>query len=299
MRSNSLPPAGATPAVAPAPGGLAVVVTTFEQPARLAAVLEGYLAQRDRDFELLVADDGSGDETAAVVARAAARAAFPIRHVWQEDLGFRAAAVRNRAVAATDAPYVIFTDGDCIPAADFVAAHRRLARPGRFVAGNRVLLGPTLTERVLERELPLHGWSAGQWLAAWRRGEVNRALPALRLPVGPFRTVGADRWKGAKSCNLGLHRADFERVDGFDEYYQGWGMEDSDLVIRLLRSGVRRLSGRFAVPLFHLWHRENDRAALPENQRQLRELLAGGRTRARRGLSHHHALDLQPTPVLR
>ena len=282
----------------PAPDRLAVIVTTYEQPARLAVVLEGYLAQRDRAFELVVADDGSGDETAAVVARAAARARFPVRHVWQEDAGFRAAAARNRAVAATDAGYIVFTDGDCIPAPDFVAGHRRLARAGRFVVGNRILLGPDLTERALTQSLALHRWSTGQWLAAWHRGEVNRALPALRLPVGPLRTVGAKRWKGAKSCNLGVHRAELERVDGFDESYEGWGMEDSDLVVRLLRSGVRRLSGRFAVPVFHLWHREYDRSALPENQRQLRELLASDRVRARTGLSRYDRTAAAAPPAL-
>ncbi len=119
---------------------IAVIVTTYNRPDALAAVLEGYLAQTDSDFELLVADDGSTKETAEVVRQFRARASFPIHHVWQEDAGFRAAAIRNRALAATDADYIVFTDGDCVPPPDFVACHRRLGERGWFLSGNRLML---------------------------------------------------------------------------------------------------------------------------------------------------------------
>ena len=94
----------------------AVIVTTYNRPDALAATLDGYLAQDRRDFELLIADDGSSDETRALVADYSKRASFPLRHVWQEDRGFRAGAARNRALAQTRrADYVIFSDGDCVP----------------------------------------------------------------------------------------------------------------------------------------------------------------------------------------
>ena len=114
----------------------AVVTTTYNYPGALAAVLDGFIAQTGHDFELIVADDGSTDDTRRLIEDYARRAPFPLRHVWQEDRGFRAAAIRNRALAATRADYVIFTDGDCIPFRDFVAQHRRLAEPGRFLAGH-------------------------------------------------------------------------------------------------------------------------------------------------------------------
>jgi glycosyltransferase involved in cell wall biosynthesis len=266
---------------------ITVVITTYNQPAMLAAVLEGYLAQADAGFEVVVADDGSTVETAEVVADVARRASVPVRHVWQEDRGFRAAAIRNRAVAATSAPYVVFTDGDCVPPPDFVSAHRRLARRGRFVAGNRILLGERFSERVLAERLPIHRWSRSRWIEAWRRGDVNRPWPVVPLPLGPLRRLRGRQWKGAKTCNLAVFRDDLVRIDGFDESYAGWGMEDSDLVVRLIRAGLRRTSARFAAPVFHLWHREYDRSRLPENQRQLRELLASDRVRARVGLSGH------------
>lgn len=266
---------------------IAVIVTTYNRPDALAAVLAGYLAQDSAPSELIVADDGSTAETRDVIAAHASRAAFPMRHVWQEDLGFRAATARNRALAATRADYILFTDGDCIPPRDFVEQHRRLAEPGYFLSGNRVLLSETFTPAALSSRLPLHEWSMTQWLPARWRGDINRWLPLLRLPDGAWRRNAPERWAGAKTCNLSAWRSDLERINGFDESYSGWGLEDSDLVIRLLHAGVRHKSARFAAPVFHLWHRENDRARLPENQRQLDALLASDRTAARIGLSQY------------
>jgi glycosyltransferase involved in cell wall biosynthesis len=268
---------------------IAVIITTYNRPDALGAVLEGYLAQTDADFEVLVADDGSGEETRAAVDALAERAPFPVRHVWQEDQGFRAAAIRNKAVAATDADYIIFTDGDCIPAPDFVAQHRRLAEDGWFLSANRVLLSERFTREVLAHRLPIHRWGLGRWLAAWLRRDVNRWLPLVRLPDGAFRKRGATRWEGAKTCNLSATRADLVRVNGLDERYAGWGLEDSDLVIRLLHAGLRHKSARFAAPVFHLWHRENDRSSLPDNQRRLDELLRSDRVQASAGLAQYLA----------
>ncbi len=268
---------------------IAVIVTTYNRPDALAAVLDGYLAQTDRGFELIVADDGSTADTAAVIDAHRARARHPVRHVWQEDRGFAAAAIRNRALAATDAGYVIFTDGDCIPRPDFVAQHRRLAEPGWFLSGNRVLLGPRLTRIVLEQRLPVHEWHRRRWLGQRLTGGVNRLLPLIALPDGGFRKRGAARWQGAKTCNLSVWRADLERIDGFDEAYQGWGLEDSDLAIRLIHAGVRHKSARFGAAVLHLWHPENDRSRLAANRRRLDALLASRRIDATVGLSRHRA----------
>lgn len=266
---------------------LAVIVTTYNRPDALAAVLEGYFDQADRDFELIVADDGSSPETRALAEDCAKRAPFPLSHVWQEDRGFRAAAIRNRALARSAADYIVFTDGDCIPAPWFVAAHRALAERGWFVSANRVLLSEDFTRRVLAQKLPLQRWGWGPWVGAWRRGDVNRLFPLLRLPLGPLRKLGASRWQGAKTCNLAAWRDDLQRVNGLDESYSGWGLEDSDLVVRLLRAGLRHKSARFAAPVLHLWHRENDRSRLPENQRRLDEILGSGRIEALRGLNQY------------
>jgi len=266
---------------------IAVVVTTYNRPDALAAVLEGYAHQSDAGFGLIVADDGSTADTAELVQRFAARAPFEVSHVWQEDQGFRAAAIRNRAVARTRAEYIIFTDGDCVPSRTFVHQHRRLAEPGWFLSGNRVLLSEPFTRMVLDERLPVHEWTWADWARARGRGDANRFVPLVRLPDGAFRKRGARTWEGVKTCNLSAWRSDLLRVNGLDESYSGWGLEDSDLVIRLLHAGVLHKSARFAAPVFHLWHQEHDRSRLPENQKRLGELLHSTRTWAPQGLDRY------------
>jgi glycosyltransferase involved in cell wall biosynthesis len=266
---------------------IAVIITTYNHPNALAAVLEGYLAQTDHDFEVQIADDGSGEPTAKLVREFQARAPFPIHHVWQQDEGFRAAAIRNRALAATAAEYVILTDGDCVPSRDFIAQHRRLAEPARFLSGNRMLLSAAFTHDVLTRHLPVHEWNLRHWLVARLSGGVNRLLPLLRLPDGAWRKRSPQRWTGVKTCNLSAWRADLLKVNGLDESYTGWGLEDSDLVIRLIRAGVLHKSARFAAPVFHLWHRENARASLEENRKRLEAVLHSTHTVAARGVSQY------------
>jgi len=262
----------------------AVIVTTYNRPDALAIVLEGYCGQSDQDFGLVVADDGSKEDTAEVVQQFARRAPFRVTHIWQEDRGFRAAAIRNRAVASTGADYVIFTDGDCVPACHFVRTHKQLAEPGYFLGSNRVLLTAELADRVVHERLRIHEWSGIDWASSWLRRDVNRVLPLLKLPDGPFRKWAPGRWEGIKTCNLSAWRTDLIRVNGLDESYEGWGLEDSDLVIRLLHAGVKHKSARFAATVFHLWHPEQDRMRLPTHQKRLDELLRSTTVRAAIGL---------------
>ncbi len=269
------------------PGSTAVILTTYNRPDALEAALEGFREQDSTAFELLVADDGSTAETRTVVERYAKRAPFRVQHVWQEDRGFRAGAARNRATAHTNAEYIIFTDGDCVPPPFFVRRHVALAERGCFLSGNRILLSAAFTELLLRERVPIHRWSAGRWVIAWAKRDVNRALPLVHLPDGAFRKRAEDRWEGVKTCNLSLWRRDLVRANGFDERYAGWGLEDSDLVVRLLHAGVRHKSARFAAPVFHLWHRENDRSGLIENQRHLQEILASKRFEAIEGLDRY------------
>jgi predicted glycosyltransferase involved in capsule biosynthesis len=119
------------------------------------------------------------------------------------------------------------------------------------------------------------------------RRDINRWLPLVTLPDGRFRTSAPHRWEGVKTCNLAAWRADLVRVNGLDETYSGWGLEDSDLVIRLLHAGVRHKSARFAAPVFHLWHAENDRTRLAENQRLLDALLQSKRSLAALGMNQY------------
>lgn len=267
---------------------IAVIVTTYNRSDALSAALTAYLAQTDSNFEVLVADDGSTAETAQVVQYFQSQAKFPIQHIWQEDDGFRAAAIRNRALAATVADYIIFTDGDCIPLLDFVERHRMLSEQGCFLSGNRLLLSPKFTLQVLSEKLPVHTWHWMPWLGAKLRGDINRILPLMQLPnLLGWRKRSPQRWQGAKTCNLSAWREDLLKVNGLDESYTGWGQEDSDLVVRLIRTGIVNKSARFAAPVLHLWHKENDRSQLEENQRRLQQVLSAIHTRALKGVDQY------------
>lgn len=264
---------------------ISVIVATYNRPDALDAVLRSLLRQSDPDFEVLVADDGSTDETKLVVDEWKARFNGRLGHVWHPDDGFRLAEIRNRAILAARGAYCIFLDGDCVARKDYVATHRALAHPGWFVTGNRLLLSRALTERILREKLEPETWSFADWRGLRRAGEIKRLAPLISLPLGPLRLRRARDWRGAQGCNLGIWRSDLIAVDGFEGSFNSWGREDSDLLIRLMRAGVRRKDGRMATGVLHLWHPEADRSRLPENERRLDNIRTATRIRAERGLS--------------
>jgi glycosyltransferase involved in cell wall biosynthesis len=264
---------------------ISIIVTTYNREDALDAVLRSLARQDDSDFEVIIADDGSGEATTKLVDAWKVRFGRRLDHVWHTDRGFRAAEIRNRAILAARGAYCVFLDGDCIVRPDFIATHRRLAEPGWFVTGNRVLLSAELTTEVLREKLNPASWSFGRWFAERWRGGVNRLSALLHLPLGPLRRVRQGVWQGARSCNLAIWRTDLDCIDGFDADYSGWGKEDSDIIIRLLHAGVRRKDGTFATGVLHLWHRDADRSQLAENERKLAGVAAGDRIRARQGLS--------------
>ncbi len=264
---------------------ISIIVTTYNREDALDAVLRSLARQDDSDFEVIIADDGSGEATTKLVDAWKVRFGRRLDHVWHTDRGFRAAEIRNRAILAARGAYCVFLDGDCIVRPDFIATHRRLAEPGWFVTGNRVLLSAELTTEVLREKLNPASWGFGRWFAERWRGGVNRLAALLHLPLGPLRRVRQRVWQGARSCNLAIWRTDLDCIDGFDADYSGWGKEDSDIIIRLLHTGVRRKDGTFATGVLHLWHRDADRSQLAENERKLAGVAAGDRIRARQGLS--------------
>lgn len=270
---------------------ISVIVTTFDREDALDAVLRSLAAQKDRNFEVLVADDGSSPATAALISQWKPRLGVPLFHIWHEHRGFRAAEIRNRAILKSSGEYVVFLDGDCLVRPDFVAVHRRLAELGWFVTGNRALLTSELTQTVLSARLEPERWALPEWLVQRSKGGLNRLAPLINLPLGPLRKTRPQVWQDARSCNLAVWRSDLDRVDGFDASFSGWGKEDSDLLVRLLHAGVRRKDGRFATGVIHLWHTDADRSQVFVNQKKLKALMQSSRVRAERGMSAVGAVD--------
>ncbi|MBC8119645.1 MAG: glycosyltransferase, partial [Burkholderiaceae bacterium] len=163
---------------------ISVVVATYNRPDALAAVLRSLAKQDDREFEIVVADDGSGRETAVVIEHAQRATQVRLSHVWQQDLGFRLAAARNRATATACGDYLIYLDGDCIVGRHFVRAHRALAEPGWCAAGGRILLSESFTQALLADRISVEDWSFADKVRGAQRGQLNRALSSLWLPFG-------------------------------------------------------------------------------------------------------------------
>lgn len=269
------------------PQTISVVITTHNRPDALEAVVQACFAQDDKKFELIIADDGSTANTRECIERLRAQAPVPLKHVWQPDQGFRAAMVRNRGTLAAQGDYIVFLDGDCIPQRDFIARHRKLAQPGHLVSGSRILLSPGLTARVLARQADLAAMALPDKLRYRLAGDVNKLAQLLVRWPDLGRARRRFSWRRIKGCNLGVWRADLERVNGFDELFCGWGYEDSDLVVRLYHAGIMRKDGAYATEVFHLWHSEAPRDHAESNRRLVLERAASQTIKAIKGLKEH------------
>jgi glycosyltransferase involved in cell wall biosynthesis len=267
---------------------ISVVITTYNRPDALASVVRACFMQDDKNFEIIIADDGSAANTRGCVESLADGAPVPVRHVWQPDEGFRAAMARNRGILAAHGEYIVFLDGDCIPQRDFIARHRALSQPGCLVSGSRILMSERLTRRVLSEGIDVGATGPAARLR-WRlAGDLNKTLQPLGLRWPDLgRTSRKFSWRRIKSCNLGVWRRDLEQVNGFDESFVGWGYEDSDLVLRLFHAGVIRKDGAFATEVFHLWHREAQRDQESSNRQVVLERADSKITQATIGLREH------------
>ena len=235
---------------------LSVVVSTYEWPEALDAVLRGLAGQSDAAFDVIVADDGSTAVTEAVVAHWTQVFGGRLVHAWQPDLGFRLARVRNLGAANARGRYLVFVDGHCIPRRHFVAAIRRGAIPGWFLAGARLQLSERMSQMVLREKLPVGSWGATTLLARGRREIDGWRLLTPRDRRRSWRPTLPDFAPDENSYGFctGVARSDFEAVNGFDTRFVGWGEEDVDLAVRLRGFGLRcGYAGPRAV-LLHLWH---------------------------------------------
>jgi GT2 family glycosyltransferase len=268
---------------------LSVVVSTYEWPEALHAVLRGFADQADDAFELVVADDGSGTATAEVVARWRRAFGERLSHVWQEDAGFRLARVRNLGAVATRGDYVVFVDGDCVPRHGFIASIRRAASPGWFLAGKRVHLAPGLSRQVLSNRVPIGRWSVASFW--WRRRHVHSwADLTPRDRRRPWRPGLPDfvPHGNAYGFLMAMYKSDFEAVNGFDMRFVGWGDQDVDLAVRLRQRGLRSGWAGPRSTMIHLSHASN----IPFDRPTwwlLQETIESGRVRAVTGIEELRA----------
>ncbi len=257
---------------------LSLIISTYNWPRALYLCLDSVMQQSLMPTEILIADDGSGMSTRDVVEHFAAISPVPLHHIWHEDRGFRLAAIRNKAIAASCGEYIIQIDGDLILHRDFIRDHAAFARKGYFVTGSRGIITEMLTQKVLKGEIPT--------LNPLMRG-VRNSNNVMRIPflASLYRTFGPTRF--VKGCNMAFWRDDLIRVNGYDETFTGWGREDTELAVRLNNSGIRQQCMKFRGVVFHLYHGKQDRSTLSANEERYQQSIRQHRTRCEKGLDSY------------
>ena len=257
---------------------ISLIISTFDQPISLGKVLRGVARQSRLPDEVFLADDGSGEPTKELIEQFRRELKVPLQHVWHPHDGFRKVILLNRAVAAAQGDYLVFTDGDCVPHRDYIADHERLAEQGFWVQGRRCYVKERFVPEFEVGQTPIWRWMIS--------GRMTGIFKGLRLPVPIIKRNKEQR--GIIGCNMAFWRADVVSVNGFDEAFLGRGIgPDSDLGTRVYNLGRSRkfVYGRAVV--YHLDHHVFPRDNLEAKRVWLEETIRSGRTRAAKGLDSY------------
>ena len=256
---------------------VSLIITTYNRVNALELGLLSVLQQTECPDEIIIADDGSTYETQQLCKDYAQK--MPLIHCWQEDKGFRAATIRNKAIAQTRYPYLIVIDGDMILHPAFIQDHKNIAQPRTFVQGKRVLLSEKLTEKTLESQrINFSFFSNG----LSNRLNAIHCLALTKLIKGPQHPR-----RGIRSCNMAFWREDAITVNGFNEEFLGWGREDSEFAARMQNAGIKRVNFKFGAIAYHLYHSEHTRARLAKNDELLEQTLLQKKIWCEKGVSQY------------
>lgn len=259
---------------------VSLIITTYNRPAALKSVLTSVADQSVLPAQLIIADDGSKEDTQLMISSHPIKELLPVEHIWQADEGFRLARVRNLAISKAKSDYIIFIDGDMVLHRHFIQSHITHSAQGYFLQGSRVILSARTTSLMISNQM--------RKPTLFSKGVRNRHH-MLHVPVlAKWFSRPSIRWDTVRGCNMSFWMEDLIKVNGFDEQYMGWGREDNDLAIRVLRLGVQRKNIKFCAVAYHLYHRENKRdETLNRNDELLRLVQTTTRIKSLKGLDRH------------
>jgi len=256
---------------------ISVIITTYNRKDALELVLLSVLQQSLLPNEVIIADDGSGEDTRALIKCFQNRFPIPLKHCWHEDIGFRLSAIRNKAIDMSVGEYIIMIDGDMVLPTSFIALHKIYAWKGHFVQGSRVLLMKEKTKTMLqEKKVRINFFAAGI------DNRMNAIESRFLSRIFSYFRSGLNNVRGA---NLSFWREDLLLVNGFNEDFEGWGREDSEFAVRMENQGVKRMHLKFAGFGYHLYHPENSRNQLPKNDMILQNSIDKKLKRCENGIS--------------
>jgi glycosyltransferase involved in cell wall biosynthesis len=233
---------------------VSVILSTYNSPEWLGKVVLGYSVQTHRDFELIIADDGSTQETTLLIHRLRKQTGLTINHVWHEDCGFRKCTILNKAILASSCEYLVFSDGDCIPRWDFVATHVEFAQQGYLLSGGAVRLPMALSKQIAAEDILSRRVTDLRWLAAHGLLDPKRLLKTVEVR-GLTRLLDAltttqATWNGG---NASTWKSEILRVNGYDERMEHGGL-DRELGDRLVNAGLKCKQIRHRAVCLHLDH---------------------------------------------
>lgn len=260
-----------------------LIIATYNRPDALALCIRSALQQSVVPDEIIVADDGSTASTRAIVEKLARKTAVPIQHIWQEDKGFRLSMIRNKAIAVAKGEYIIQADGDIILHRHFIRDHLRFSKENSFVRASRIYLDEAYTNLLITR---------GKTRVNIFNKGVTNFFSALHIPfIWPifesgYKNSGDERWE-IHGCNMAFWKKDVVSINGYNEAFSGWGMEDKELVVRLLNSGCEKRFLKGGGIAFHLFHPVNTKERLRINEDILRRAIEEKTDWATQGLSQY------------
>ncbi|OFX62818.1 MAG: hypothetical protein A2066_03695 [Bacteroidetes bacterium GWB2_41_8] len=256
---------------------ISLIISTYNKPEYLSHCLKSISELDELPDEIIVADDGSGKETSDLIEKF--RIQFPIQliHVWQEDKGFRLSRSRNNGILKSSGDYLIFIDDDLILHPKFIADHRKFAAKGFFYCGTRVRLGAKKTAEMMKTH---------RNVVSCLEGDIRSRLNSIRIPflhkliTGPGYT-----YKRLRGCHIAFWKNDLMKVNGFDERYASYGREDSDIALRMMHAGVKRINLKWAAICYHLHHPAAKSTS--QNDHLMFEVIRNKTTRSQIGIEQH------------
>lgn len=245
---------------------VSLIIPTYNNPSFLRLSVLSANIQTILPNEIIIADDGSSEETFREVARLKKETNVPIMHIWQEDKGFQLAKIRNVAVVAANYEYIVQIDGDIIMERHFIEDHLYFSSKGKLLQGSRVLIDKRKTQKLVSCDkIDLSILSIG----ISRRENAFRCLSLSEYLSTRYRNRYPVYY--ARGANMSYFKSDFMLVNGYDEDFIGWGHEDSDLTLRMLNRGIQKLYIKFSCVAYHLYHQEASRDLEQSNKKLLEE----------------------------
>ncbi len=257
----------------------ALLISTYNWPQALELIFKSIHEQTHLPDEVLIADDGSTNETKQLIDDFARKSTFKVIHVWQEDNGFRKAIILNKAVAKSSCEYIIQIDGDCIMHPEFIEDHKKNAQKNVYLYGTRATITKDALPRIFNEKQTKFNFLSKN-IKKKTRTIHSALLSKLYKPHEGF----SSNFRG---CNVSFWREDFIAINGYNESFEGWGREDSDLVIRLGNKGVLAKRLRYVGIVYHIYHPENSRDNLNENDLIQNESIQNKIIRTEKGISQY------------